>query len=265
MSSSKIRDEAPAIFAKGPVDKASERYTFVPTTTLINDFSKLGWKVNRVSQANSRVDPLHTKHMVVLRNSKLPMINGCTPEVVMINSHNRTCSFKFMVGLFRFLCENGLIVSMNTFDSLHVKHINYEFEDLKEMMSTVVANTPKLVGVINHFDKTLMSEAAQMEFATRAIATRFTEYTDKKTKAVDINTIKASIDMASLLNPVRQADTPNTVWAVYNRIQEKIIKGGFQRITLKDSISRRVRPVSSIGLDVAINKSLWELATEYAT
>ena len=264
MSNNDIRTSAPAIFAEAPVDKASKHYTFVPTTQLIDDFRKLGWEVDRAKQANSRVDPMHTKHMVVLRNPELPMINGCAPEVVMINAHDRTSSFKFLVGLFRFLCENGLIVSMNTFDSLHVRHIGYEFEDLKEMMNNVVDNTPKLIDVIHQFDQSIMSEAAQMEFASRAIAARFPEYINKTTKVVDIASVKDTIDMEALIKPMRSGDSPDTVWAVYNRIQEKIIKGGFQRITLKDSISRRVRPVTNIGLDVAINKSLWELAAEYA-
>jgi len=103
-----------------------------------------------------------------------------------------------------------------------------------------------------------------MEFASRAIAARFPEYINKTTKVVDIASVKDTIDMEALIKPMRSGDSPDTVWAVYNRIQEKIIKGGFQRITLKDSISRRVRPVTNIGLDVAINKSLWELAAEYA-
>jgi hypothetical protein len=82
---------------------------------------------------------------------------------------------------------------------------------------------------------------------------------------VDTNAIKKVIDMPALLTAHRDEDEGATVWAVYNRIQEKIIKGGWQKICQKDEISRRVRPVTGIALDVQINKDLWKMAEEYAS
>jgi hypothetical protein len=264
MSKEDLLINAPSIFAEEPVAAVSRHYKFIPTSKLIEDFAKLGWEVNRTRQQHSRTDPTHTKHMVVLRNPSLEQINGLAIELLILNSHNRTAAFNFMLGLFRFVCLNGVIVSDRIFDSVRLRHIGgYTFQDLEELTQVIVDNIPSIVTTVNRMQAATLTSDQQMEFALKAVATRFTEFVSDRGK-LDTNAIKKVIDMPALLTAHRDEDEGATVWAVYNRIQEKIIKGGWQKICQKDEISRRVRPVTSIALDVQINKDLWKMAEEYA-
>jgi hypothetical protein len=254
---------APSVFAGEPAAAVSRHYKFIPTLQLIDDFRKLGWEVNRAKQQKSHTDPTHTKHMVVLRNELLAPINGAAVELLILNSHNRTTSFNFMLGLFRFICLNGLIVSDKIFDSIKLRHMGgYTFQDLEELTQTIMDNIPSIVGTVNRMQAVTLTDVQQMEFALNAVATRFTEYVSDMGK-VDASAINKAIDMPAFLTPYRDEDNDPTVWAVYNRIQEKLTKGGFQRIGTKDNQSKRVRPVTNIKLDVDINKTLWEMANGY--
>lgn len=257
-----IKLNAPAVFAEAPVERVSKHYTFLPTTTLIDDFRKLGWHVERASQQNSK-DPLHTKHKVVFRSDEFPSINGVFPELIVTNSHDRTAAFNFLLGLFRTACLNGLVVKERTLEDLRIRHIGYEFDAVKELTHTMMENMPRVMQTITRLEKVTLTKRQQTEFAIKGIAQRFAEYRLGGGK-VNTQAIMEAINVQSFLTPVRPEDDNPSVWAVYNRIQEKLTKGGFQRIGTIDAISKMVRPVTNIKLDIDLNKSLWSLANSYA-
>lgn len=263
MQNTDIKLNAPAVFATSPVTTVSKHYTFIPTTTLIDDFRKLGWEVHRARQAKARIDPQHTKHTIVLRSDKFPAFNGNYPEIIMVNSHDRTTAFSFMLGLFRLICENGLVITDKVFDSLRVRHIGYHFEDLQALTDTIVQQMPQVMATVNRLTQITLTESQQVEFAVSAFATRFKEYVADNGK-VDTKSILKAVDVKELLLPVRPEDNNPTVWAVYNRIQEKLMKGGFKRIGTKDNIAKISRPITNIKLDIDVNRSLWSLANEFA-
>ena len=262
MTREELMINAPAVFAEEPVTEASDRYAFIPTTRLLDDFEKLGWSVERANQQKSK-DTIHTKHEVFLRSPKHPAVNGSFPEIRLINSHNRLSSFNFFVGLYRLVCSNGLVVSDKVFDSLHIRHIGYDFEDLKDLTNAIVQNIPNIIKWMNKMQNTRMTRDEQIEFAWYAIASRFKEYVDPVNGMVNAQLIQSVIDVEDFLRPVREEDDSDSVWSVYNIVQEKLTKGGFQRVGVKDNISKSVRPIKNIKLDIDVNKSLWQLANNY--
>jgi hypothetical protein len=266
MNENEIKLNAPAVYAESPVDEVSEHYVFVPTTQLISDFAKLGWTVDRAKQQRSRKDPMHTKHLLVFRSNEFPEFNGVRPELVTINSHDRTASFNFMIGLFRTICINGLIVANKEkggiFESLRVRHIGYSFDQLEALTNTILENMPNVIGWVNRLQKYDLTPETQREFAIKAVATRFKEYVNDE-GIINVPAIEKAINIDELLIPHRKEDEGDNIWVVYNRIQEKLVKGGFQRIGTVDNISKRVRGITNIKLDIDVNKSLWELANSY--
>jgi hypothetical protein len=262
MTDEDIMISAKAVFAKEPVAQASKHYTFIPTTELIADFRKLGWHVERANQQKSK-DPMHTKHKVVFRSDAFPAINGVFPELIVTNSHDRTAAFVFLLGLFRLVCANGLVVADKVFEELRIRHIRYNFESLKELTHTMMENMPSVMQSIVRLERVVLTPDQQMEFAVKAIASRFKEYVNDR-NIINIAEIEKAVNLPAFIQPVRPEDSNDSVWAVYNRIQEKLVNGGFQRVGLVDDISKRVRPITNIKLDIDVNKSLWQLATEYA-
>jgi hypothetical protein len=264
MTTEDIQRTAPSIFANEPDKRVTDQYTFIPTSRLLDDLGKLGWGVNRASQQKSHVDAIHTKHLIVMRNDSLPEINGNACELVIVNSHDRTASFRFMIGLFRMICSNGLIVSSQLFESLRIRHMGFDFEGLQELTGAMTANVPKLVKQINQLERATLTPKQQLDFAIRVLALRFPEYMNEETYAASRSVIKHAIDVPALLRPLRTEDEGDTVWLVFNRLQERIIKGGFQKISQIDDISRKVRPITNIGLSLNVNKAMWEMAEAYA-
>jgi hypothetical protein len=104
---------------------------------------------------------------------------------------------------------------------------------------------------MNKMKEIEMGEQAALDFAKKALTTRFGEK--------EVNRIK--VDLKDLLNPTRKEDMGNDVWSVFNVVQEKIIEGDFEYIS--GTKVRKARKVKNFKQDQKINKELFELALEY--
>ena len=53
MDKSEIAKLAPSVFASKPCDRMSDRYSFVPSASIVDQFDALGWGVTRALQPKS--------------------------------------------------------------------------------------------------------------------------------------------------------------------------------------------------------------------
>lgn len=110
LSDDQIRAVAPSIFADTPHESRSERYSYIPTAAVLTELRKEGFQPFMVCQTHVRNEDRrdYTKHMLRLRHAS--QINGDEAnEVVLINSHDGTSSYQMLAGMFRFVCQNGLV------------------------------------------------------------------------------------------------------------------------------------------------------------
>jgi len=251
-----IATQAPAVVEQNSHPRVSERYVHVPTTVLISDMEKLGWNVTAVDQqfGKDRERNKFAKHMVVFRNEEIVLKteDGETvyPQILITNSHNGMGAFKFNAGLFRVACSNGLVVSTENFGSLTIRHRGYSFEELSETLTRMVNELPATVEVLNRFRQVELTEEQKIEFALGALGIRF-----GKEGAV--------VEPSKVLKPTRQADAGNSLWAVYNVIQERMIQGGFDYKT-ESGRNKTARRVKSFSRDLQVNQELFALAEAYA-
>ena len=257
MTKEQMREAAPAVFTMTPSDEVSKHYTHIPTTKVIDDMELLGWGVVDVKEVKARKAKTRgvQKHMVVFRNPDV-VINGddgdtVFPQILLTNSHDGKNAFTFTAGLFRMICENGLVISTTQFEDVKMRHMGYTFEDLQVNIREMVARLPLTVESMNKMKQVKMEEKAALDFAKKALETRF----DKK----QVKRIK--VDLKELLNPTRKEDMGNDVWSVFNVVQEKIIHGGFDYIS--GTKVRKARRVKNFKQDQKINKELFDLALEY--
>ena len=257
MSDDQIKEIAPAVFTQKPSDEVSKHYTHIPTTKVINDMRTLGWDVVDVKEVKARKAKTRgvQKHMVVFRNPDV-VINGedgdtVFPQILLTNSHDGKNAFTFTAGLFRLVCENGLVISTTQFEDVKMRHMGYTFEDLQANIREMVEKLPLTVESMNKMKEIEMGEKAALDFAKRALETRF----DEK----QMNRIQ--VDLNELLKPVREEDYGKDVWSIFNVVQEKIIEGDFQYVA--GSKMRKARRVKNFNQDQKINKELFELALEY--
>jgi hypothetical protein len=129
--------------------------------------------------------------------------------------------------------------------------MGYTFEELQKQIRIVVDQLPLTVESMNKMKQIQLGDDQVLDFAKKALATRFTEDEMKN----------ISVDIEKLLEPVREEDKGNGLWEVFNRIQEKIIDGDFQYMA--GAKIRKARKIKNFQQDVKVNSQLWELAESF--
>jgi hypothetical protein len=256
LSKSDIKNVAPSVFTATAANNVSSAYTHIPTSQVIDDMEKLGWGVVDAKEVKARKGVGFQKHLVVFRNPDIA-INGADgddvfPQILLTNSHDGKNAFTFTAGLFRLVCENGLVISTQEFENVKLRHMGYTFEELQEKIKEMVERLPLTVESMNKMKQIELSEEQAIEFATRALATRFKE--DELTRI--------TVDAKLLLEPTRPEDKGSDLWSIFNVIQEKIIEGDFSYNA--GSRTRKARRIKNFNQDLKVNQGLFELALEFA-
>jgi len=247
-----IETVAPSVYATSPSTKVSDKYSFIPTTQIMSDLGQNGWQVFDASQRNSRTGQgMFTKHMLRFRNDEIPTIDGIIPEIVLTNSHDGRNAFNLHAGLFRLVCSNGLVIADQTFEKAKIKHQWYSLEDVQKITDKIITSVPTIMGCVDDFKKTKLSEVAKKDFAKKAILTRWKDGQDY-------------LPVSEILKPTRTEDQGDKLWEVFNIVQEKIIRGGITYF-LASGRQQTVRELTNIDQRLNVNKKLWTLAEEYVS
>ena len=247
----------------------SKHYSFVPTSKVINDLRTMGWNPVDAVQIKSRKKSTngYQKHMVTFENEdykidqvkEVETADGKTetvvekateyPQLLLTNSHDGRNSFNLHAGLFRLVCANGLIIADTTFDHVKIKHQWYNMEEITKVTNAMMDKIPTIITNINDMDSRELSEKEKRSFVKKAILTRWPKGNEM-------------LDIDDMLQSIRVGDKGNSVWKVYNVIQEKLIKGGLVFNNHREKI-QKLRPIINIDRKVDVNKNLWELAESY--
>jgi hypothetical protein len=230
----------PAVFAKVPVG-VSERYSFIPTTRVIDDLRELGW-LPKVITGSPR-NPV-AKHLIRFRKSE--PFGPEAPEIVLVNSHDGQSSFQLKAGVFRLVCGNGLVIAESLFSVITIRHIHYTFEAVQQAVAEFARGIPTILDSVERLKNRNLSIAERLIFAKSALRLRWPENAP-------------AVDLARFLGPVRHADEGVDLWRTLNVVQEKLLTGRFYDVN-----GTRVRALSNVDRVVKLNQSLFELALEYA-
>jgi len=251
LTTKELKELAPSIFTTHPSHKVSDKYSFMPTTRIVDDLSKLGWEPYEASQRKSRTskDSMFTKHLIRFRNSSVGQLGDSIPEVVLTNSHDGRNSFNLHAGLFRLVCMNGLIIADTTFDHVKIKHQWYNIEEITKVTNSMIDKIPTIITNISDMDSRELSDKEKISFAKKAMLTRWPKGNDM-------------LDIDDMLQSIRVGDKGDSVWKVYNVIQEKLIKGGLVFNNKREKM-QKLRPIINIDRKIEVNKNLWELAESY--
>ena len=251
-----LRSQLPQAFATAPASRVSKRYTFIPTSQILEDMDTLGWKVRSITNPKYKSEgkQLHGKHLVRLFHPGI-QINADGDnnfvEIALYNSSDGTSRFKMEAGIFRLVCSNGLVIKSQDFGSINMKHVGYSFESLKEAIDEMVAGLPNVVTKINTFSARQLNQTEMQELAQKAYGLR---NSGRQASADEI---------ATLLAPRRAEDAPNNLWCVFNRIQEAIVTGGSMLVDARGRV-RTAKPIRNLDKGLKLNQDLWSLAEAMA-
>jgi hypothetical protein len=259
LSLSEARVLAPQAFATSPAPTVSDKYSFLPTTRIIEDMQTLGWSLCGAKASKSRgKNPIRAEfgmHIVEFFHPNITIKSGDDTEayikVVIMNNAMGVGKIRVEVGVFRLVCENGLVIKDADFGSFRLKHRGYSFEDLQGMINGIVEQLPVAVNKINMFNTVELTKDQQESFATEAIKIRM-----GNGKVVTVDEIE------QVLQATRPEDEGDTLWCVLNRVQESLIRGGVA-FTNERGKTRKSKPLKNFAQDMQVNQDLWELANQY--
>lgn len=265
MSMNDVRVKCPYAFAEAPTNPAvSSKYTYANTETVINDMAKLGWYPVEAKQCRQKKGSkgIRSFHIIAMESddprTRITDQFG-NPEakvrIIIQNSHDGFNSFRFMVGAYRFVCENGVVIADAQFADFSIRHINYSFDELRNIVARVMEGIPATVSSINKMNSIILTDAQKQEMATETLKIR-RGLSEEDRITVNNETIN------ELLTPIRQEDEGNSLWNVFNVLQEKMIKGTFFAPS-KNGKNRKQRPITSIKKDLDYNQRLWNIASQY--
>src|ERR1700751_541385 len=99
ISDDELRRFAPSVFASQPIGGVSERYRFLPTSSILNGMRENGWVPVRAQEQSIRTEERggFQKHVVRFARAEHLLSwekNQVPPEVVLVNSHDKSSAYQ---------------------------------------------------------------------------------------------------------------------------------------------------------------------------
>lgn len=243
-----LMQHVPSVFGEDKHTSRSEKYSYIPTITLLENLRREGFEPFFACQSRVR-DPGrrdYTKHMLRLRRAG--QITGRqVPEIIILNSHSGESSFQLLPGMWRQVCANGLVCGQS-FGEIRVPHRG-------DIADKVIEGAYNVLGVFDRVEEKreamqslLLPPPAQQALAKAALTYRFGEE-------------HQPVTATQILTPRRYEDRKDDLWSVFNRIQENLLKGGLPGRTAQGKRTH-TRAVNGIDGDVRLNRALWVMAEQ---
>lgn len=255
LSNDQLRSVAPSIFAEAAHESRSARYTYVPTIDVLNGLRSEGFEPFFAAQSRSRIPGKSefTKHMLRLRHAS-QLTRSEVPEVILINSHDGTSSYQMLAGMFRFICLNGMVCGQ-TVEEIRVPHKGNIVHEVIEGAYTVLDEFGRVIESVDGMKSIALNPGEQHAFARAALTAKYGEPTDIR---------PTPVQPEQVLLPRRHDDRSSDLWTVFNRTQEHLVRGGQRTRNPITHRRGRVREITGISENVALNRALWTLAEEMA-
>jgi len=252
-----LRRVAPSVFAEAPHSSRSAQYTYIPTSQVLEGLAREGFRPYSVMQGGSRDEQKRgfTKHLVRLRHDSATIqVGGTHNEIVLLNSHDGTSSYRLMAGVFRMVCGNGMVIAESSVGDVRIPHKGDITGQVIDGCVEIMDRLPEVNDQVRAWESLTLTDGEQRAFATAALAARYEDPT------------KAPVEASRLLAVRRREDAAPTLWNTLNAVQENVIRGGLSYIQRDDNgrrvARRQTREIHGIDQNTAVNRALWALAAE---
>jgi len=250
LSDEQIRNVAPSIFAEEKHGSRSDRYTYIPTGDVLTGLRKQGFSPFFVCQTRTRDENKreHSKHMMRLRHAS-QIASAEANEIILLNSHDGTSSYQMLAGVFRFVCQNGMVCG-DTLNDVRLKHQGDIVDNVIEGAFRVLDDFDLVNEQKDGMKALTLNSGEQSAFAHAALSLKY-----------DTETAPAPVTEDQILRARRSEDRSSDLWTTLNKTQENLVRGGLQARTAAGKRST-TRPVSGIDTSIKLNRALWVLAEE---
>ena len=248
LSKDEIMRLAPATYTTSGSPDTGPRYTFIDTAQLIEALRQNGFYPTEALQSMRSKQRSYARHMIRFRHEGAEgLIRKAMPEIILINAHDKSSSFQLRGGLYRFICGNGMIVTLSEFGCISVVHRGNVIAEIVDGAKRIAGCFPSLTETVERMAATQLTYEERLGYAEKVLQARF------RTRE------RPPFEAAELLVSRRSADEGHDLWTAYNVIQENVLRGGMMGLTAKGKL-RKTRPISGICESVRLNLELWQEA-----
>lgn len=246
-----LQKSVPAAFASSASPVTSDSYVFIDTSQLVEALRDHGFHPTLARQTNTRsADPRFAKHMVRFRHLRESVtLVDAVPELILINAHDGTSAYVLSAGLYRPICENGMMTCLGDFDFIRVPHRGNVVANVVDGAIRISQRFEDLGRAVEQMARRELSLLERQHFAEQAMRVRYR----------DAQHLPYRPD--ALLHVQRTQHMGNDLWHVYNVVQERLTRGGVVSHSPTGRLSR-TRPIRAIREDVRINTALWQVAMQ---
>jgi hypothetical protein len=237
------------ISALAPIEaKRSDKYVVIDTSKVVENLLTMGFEVREILRSKNGKGV----HRVRLRTNT-PFVNSRGEilffEITLLNSYDKSCFFRVKVGIFRQICTNGLCIQVDGMgDEYVVRHMGTEAEIAEGIAIRAAEIAPKVFEVQETLATTVLTDRQIIDLAVRTAEIRFQ-------KKFTRNQVRQLLDVA------RPEDDGRDAWAIFNVLEEKIIKGGIKL----EGQKRTSRPITRGKVAQVVGEKLFESVLEMAT
>jgi hypothetical protein len=146
--------------------------------------------------------------------------------------------------------------------NLKFRHINVDRAELMQLLAEA-AEQYRTIGVhISDMQNRVLTNDEKEAFAIKAISLREPNRFINPDGTINLSGITQSMNPKALLDPVRPQDESSDLWTTFNLIQERSVKGLYERKSAKGKKSSP-REITNAARSLDFNKKLWTIAEEY--
>lgn len=233
--------------------KVSDRYTQINTSLIIEKLLDSGFEMYEAKEAHVRKKDNvgFQKHLVTLKYTELETAEG-VPTVVIRNSHNRTSGLSLFSGYIRFACFNGLIAGTGIED-FHIRHKRSWETDVDTFLDRYVDTVYQLQADYDMMKNYRMSAYMEIQFVRKAAELRYS--------------LDDYMDVRELSRIKRIEDRGNDLYRIFNRVQENLLAGDFERriVNVSEELGRveswgKAKVITNTEEIVRLNRGLHDIA-----
>jgi Domain of unknown function (DUF932) len=174
-----------------------------------------GWVPVRAEQQSVRTEARRGFQKHLIRFARVEHLdtwekNQVQPEVVLLNSHDKSSAYQLHCGLFRLVCSNGPVVADAAFQRISIKHSGFNPDSVIEASFKVLGTVRDIMNKVQLFQDRILADAERLALATYRCE----------------DPSKAPVKASMLLNARRYGDDAKDLWTTLNTVQENVIRGG---------------------------------------
>jgi hypothetical protein len=254
-----------------PFSTLKPSYGFVSTDNLIESFGQTGWYVaeEKVAKVRKIEKQGFQRHIIRLHHDDYKTIPGLSeanttrPELIVLNSHDGSSRLRILLGMLRMVCLNGIIAgtSLREFGTTHSGDLTKKLTGGIEYMTSGV---PDMIGQVQVLQNARFTQAALEQLVKSVV--------DERLKTVD----PIKVNYGTALAVTRNQDAADDAFTVFNRLQERLMRGGIEYTYNKKILdstgnvvdvvesTRVTRRLNSIPQAVKLNRMAYDMAVQLA-